>query len=82
MAGGGPRFGRDDCWGSRPVGPVGAADDGRTGAFILGGSDEVADVVEEVTDDDEDDDDEGRAGRDGGCFNCGTGLTGGGCCCG
>lgn len=60
MAGGGPRLGRDDCCGRRPV------DAGRTGAFILGGSDEVEDEEEDVV---EVDDDVGRAGRDGGCFS-------------
>lgn len=67
-------MGRDDCCGRRPVDPVvtaAAADGGRTGAFILGGSDEVEDVAEEPVDDDDDDDvdEAGRAGRDGGCFS-------------
>lgn len=69
MAGGGPRLlGRDDC---RPtvVDPEVAetTDNGRTGALILGGSDEVEDVAEEEPDDD--DEAGGRAGSDGGCFS-------------
>lgn len=82
MAGGGPRLGREDCWGRRPG--VGAAD-GNTGALILGGSDIEEDVEldeVELTEDDPDVE-RGRAGKEGGCFGGAVamvvGMAAGGC---